>query len=585
MTLFHRFCLTSSLLAVLLFAAAPEVRAQSDGNSSGIEAAGHLIEGENALQAGEYLTAAREYRKAAELSENVDVARQATHIGMRLGFNGEALLAAARWLELDENNDEAKLVYAQLQLREGNIKEARRAYAELIDLDGENADRRLLSLMPVLSDEDPENADLLMRELAKPFKDSAIANYATSVMALQAGDAEYAIKKSVRATELEPDWLKPKLVYGRALMISGRLDEAIEFVAGIIGDNPNIDPDARMELALMYMSAGRDDDALSQVNQIQLEHAGRTDALRLMGIINFRQNNLDAAQSDFQDLLASGNYTMDAFYYLARIADFRGDPQRAVQFYSQVREGQHALVSQRRASALTAIQLDDPDEALHNLDQFADRYPEYAIDMVIAKAQLLAALERNEEALAYYDKARQFRPENEQAALSRAALLLAMDRVDEAVAGYRVAVSRWPHSALTLNALGYTLADRTDQFAEAEKLIRKALEFDPQSPAIIDSLGWVLYKTGRYEEALEQLKIAYSRFPDPEVAAHLVDVLSEMKRDDEALQLLVSAEARSPESDLLADVRERRFPGTTAASLPDPEAPAGVKPGPAADAD
>ncbi|MGI9200330.1 MAG: tetratricopeptide repeat protein [Woeseiaceae bacterium] len=584
MTLSHRICLICLLLAVLFVAAAPEVRAQSD-NDNGIAAAGHLIEGENALQAGEYLTAAREYRKAAELSENVDVARKATHIGMRLGFNGEALLAAARWLELDENNDEAKLVYAQLQLREGNIKEARRAYAELIDLEGENADRRLLSLMPVLSDEDPENADLLMRELAKPFKDSAIANYATSVMALQAGDADYAMKKSVRASELEPDWLKPKLVYGRALMISGQLDEAIEYVAGIIGDNPNIDPDARMELALMYMSAGRDDDALSQVNQIQLEHAGRTDALRLMGIINFRQNNLDAAQSDFQDLLASGSYTMDAMYYLARIADFRGDPKRAVQFYSQVREGQHALVSQRRASALTAIQLDDPDEALHNLDQFADRYPEYAIDMVIAKAQLLAALERNEEALAYYNKARQFRPENEQAALSRAALLLAMDRVDEAIAGYRVAVSRWPHSALTLNALGYTLVDRTDQYAEAEKLIRKALEFDPQSPAIIDSLGWVLYKTGRYEEALEQLEIAYSRFPDPEVAAHLVDVLSEMKRDDEALQLLVSAEARSPESDLLADVRERRFPGTKAARLSEPEAPADVEPGPAADAD
>ncbi|MGI9222366.1 MAG: tetratricopeptide repeat protein [Woeseiaceae bacterium] len=560
----HQISLICTLLTVLPMAAVQNAQA---GDDKGIEAAGHLIEGENALQAGEYLTAAREYRKAAELSENIDVARKATHISLRLGFNDEALLAVSRWIELDENDDEARLIYAQLQLREGNIKKARRAYAELIDLDGEHADRRLLSLMPILSDEDPQNADLLMRELAKPFKDSAVANYATAVMALQAGDAKYAMKKAQVATELEPDWLKPKLAYGRALMLSGELDEAIEYVAGIIGDNPTVDPDARMELALMYMSAGRDDDALSQVNQIQLEHAGRTDALRLMGIINFRQNNLDAAQRDFQDLLASGSYTMDAFYYLARIADFRGDPKRAVQFYSQVREGQHALVSQRRASALTAIQLNDPDEALHNLDQFGERYPEHAVDVVLAKAQLLAALERNEEALAYFDRATEFLPENEQAALGRAALLLAMDRVDEAVAGYRVAVSRWPRSALSLNALGYTLADRTDQYAEAEKLIRKALKYDPTSPAIIDSLGWVLYKTGKYEEALEQLEIAYSRFPDAEVAAHLVDVLAEMKRDDEALKLLVSAEVRSPDSELLADVRERRFPGTKAAKL------------------
>ena len=554
-------------------------------DDNGIAAAGHLIEGENALQAGEYLQAAREYRKAAELSDNVEIARKATHIGLRLGFNSEALLAAERWLELDEDNDEARLIYAQLQLREGDIKAARRAFADLIDLDGPNADRRLLTLMSVLAEEDPQNADLLMRELAKSFEHSAIANYATAVMALQAGDPEYAKTKALRASEIEPEWLKPKLVYGRALMIEGNLDEAIEYVAAIIGDNPTVDPDARMELALRYMSAGRDDDALSQVNQIQLEHAGRTDALRLMGIINFRQNNLDAAQSDFQDLLASGSYTMDAFYYLARIADFRGDARRAVQFYLQVREGQHALGSQRRAGALTAIQLNEPEEALHNLDQFADRYPEYAIDMVIAKAQLLAALGRDEEALEFYNRVWQYRPQNEATTLGRAALLLNMGELEQAINAYRVAVKRWPNSPTSLNALGYTLADRTDQFEEAEELIRKALKFDPESPAIIDSLGWVLYKTGKHEEALEQLEIAYSRFPDPEVASHLVDVLTELNREDEALELLVSAEARNPDSELLADVRERRVPGTEAAHAIEPEPAEETDSVPAADAD
>ncbi len=555
----HRFSPAFLLLVTLILVSPPQVQADS---SDGIEAAGHLIEGENALQSGEYLTAAVEYRKAAELSDNVDVARKATHIALRLGFNDEALLAAARWIELDEQDEEARILYAQLQLRTGNIREARRALEKLLNLDDENADRRLLSLLPILSDEDPHNADMLMRELAKPHKDSAAANYATAVMALQAGDSEYALKKAAIASEIEPNWLKPKLVYGRALLLDGKLNQAIEYTAEIIGDNPDVDPDARMELALMYMAAGRDDDALSQVNQIQLEHAGRTDALRLMGIINFRQSNLDAAQSDFQDLLASGSYTMDAFYYLARIADFRGDHKRAVQLYSQVSEGANAVTSQRRAGALTAIQLEEPDEALHQLDLFADRNPQYAVDMVIAKAQLLAALERNEEALFYYNKAKTFRPENEATALGRAALLLSMDLVNESIGAYRVAVSRWPDSPLSLNALGYTLADHTDKYDEAEKLIRKALRYDPESPAIIDSLGWVLYKRGKYEDALEQLQIAYSRFPDHEVAAHLVDVLAALERDEEALEVLASAEDQNPESELLREVRERRFPAS-----------------------
>ena len=568
----HQF---NRLFLVIVFLAAvvlPNFDGALAENDDGIAAAGHLIEGENALQAGEYLTAAQEYRKAAELSDNVDVARKATHIALRLGFNEEALLSAARWIELDEADDEARVLYTQLQIRTGNIREAEKAIKELVDLDGENGDRRLVSLLPMLSEEDPRNADLLMRELAKPFKKSAPANYATAVLALQAGDARYAMKKAALASEIEPGWLKPKLVYGRALMLSGDLDGAIDYMAGVVGDQPDIDPDARMELAIMYMSADRDDDALSQVNQIQLENAGRTDALRLMGIINFRQNNLDAAQSDFEDLLASGSFTMDAFYYLARIADFRGEPARAVQFYKQVRDGQHTLASQRRASALTAIQLGEPDDALHYLDQFADRNPEFAVDMVIAKAQLLAALGRNEEALIYYDKSMQFRPENEATALGRAALLLSMDRIDEAIDAYRVAVKRWPDSALSLNALGYTLADRTDSIDEAEKLVRRALRLDPRSPAIIDSLGWVLYKQGKHEEALEQLRIAYRGFPDPEVATHLVDVLSELGRHEEALELLADAEAQNPESDLLADVRERRFPGTKAAAVLESEA-------------
>jgi len=553
----HRRLPVCLLLAALILAAIVGVQADAD---TGIEAAGYLIDSENALQDGDYLKAAVAYRKAAELSDNVEVAQKATKMALRLGFNEEALLAVNRWLELDENNDEANVYYAQLQLRLGNIKAARRAIEKLIDTGDGKADQRLLSLLPVLSDEDPHNADLLMRSLAKPYKDSAPANYATAVMALQAGDSKYALEKSARAAELDPDWLKPKLVYGRALLLDGQLEKAIDYTARIIGDDPDPDPDARMELALMYMADRRDDDAMSQVNQILLEQPSRTDALRLLAIINFRQNHFDAAWDDFEQLLSSGDYTMDALYYLARISDIRGQLQRAIQLYSQVRSGQYAVTSQRRAGALIALRLEDPEEALRQLDLFGERNPEYAVDMVLAKAQLLTALGAYDDALVYYDKALEFRPADEGTALGRAELLLRMDRVEESIDAYRGAVGRWPESPLSLNALGYTLADRTDEFREAEKLIRKALRYDPDSPAIIDSLGWVLYKRGHNEEALEQLEKAYSQFPDPEVAAHVVDVLVAMGRDDDALELLAEAEARNPDSELLRDVRERQFP-------------------------
>jgi tetratricopeptide (TPR) repeat protein len=315
-----------------------------------------------------------------------------------------------------------------------------------------------------------------------------------------------------------------------------------------------------MELALMMMSAGRDDDALSQVNQILLEQPSRADALRLMAIINFRLDHLDAAWDDFQDLLASGRFTMDALYYLARIADYREEHDRAIRLYTQVQTGPNAVVSQRRAGALIAYELDDPERAVQQLEEFGNNSPNHAIDMILAQAQLLASLERYDEALGHYDQFVNYRPDDEGALLGRAELLLRMDRLDEALGQYRAVVKRWPDSAMSLNAYGYTLADRTEEYKQAEKLIRKALKYDPDSPAIIDSLGWVLYKLGKYDEALVELERAYEKLNDPEVAAHIVEVLHAMERSDDALAVLEAAESEDPDSKLLHDVRKRAFP-------------------------
>ena len=536
--------------------------ALADENASS-EASARILQAEIALQSNEYLKATIEYRKAAELSDSVELARKATRLGFNYGFNDEALLSAKRWVKLDKDSNEARAFLGQLYFRLDDLRNSRRQFARLIKADPEDPGKRLLSLLGYLSDErEPERADELMRSLAKPYPKSALAHYAVAVLALQADDAEYAKERATRAMELDPDYLRPKLLYARALMFEGEQDKAIEYLAHIIGDSPRPEADARMELALMYMLSGRDDDALSQVNQVLLEQGGRLDALRLMAIINFRLERLDAAWDDFQDLLASGQYRMDALYYLARIADYREQYARAVRLYKGVLFGANTVFSQRRASALLAHQLEDVDAAFELLDDFAAGSPNNAVEVVALKAQLLISLDRYDEGLALFEKAIEYRPDDEGMILGHAELLLRVGRIDEAVAEYRKALKRWPDSATALNALGYTLADRTDQYKEAEKLIRKALKIDPKSPAIIDSLGWVLHKLGRHEEALHELQRAYEKLNDHEVASHIVEVLAVLERYDEALKLLESAEKKTPDSELLNDVRERHFPAT-----------------------
>jgi len=554
--LFRRIPSFLTFSVLFLAISAPVSAEDEDRATAGV----HILQAEIALENDDYLTASQEYRKAAELSSSVDVARLATRTAFSFGFNEEGYRSATRWLDLDEDSDEALAYTAQLELRLGKVRDSQRSFKALIERGKEPADEQLLSLVSLLADEDPKDVDKLMRHLSKPYKKSAKANYAAAVTALQANQLEYAKSRALRAIELDPDWLKAKLLYARALLLQGDRDEAIDYTARIIGDDPDPDPDARMELALMLLSAGRDDDALSQVNQVLLEQASRADALRLMAIINFRQNNLDAAWDDFEDLLASGQFTMDALFYLGRIADFREEYDQAIRLYSEVRRGQNAVSAQRRASALEAYQAEDPEAGLQRLEDFGARNPQFAIDMLIARAQLLNSLQRDDEALAVFDKAIVFRPELEGLVLARAALLLSMDRVEDSIKAYREAVKRWPRSATTLNALGYTLADRTTEYSEAEKHIRSALKMDPENPAIIDSLGWVLFKRGNYTEAAEQLDIAYKKFPDHEVAAHLVEVLVALERNDDALELLASADLKDPESELLKDVRERLFP-------------------------
>ncbi len=544
-------------MACVLLSATPQHLLADDAE----ELSEHLLQAELALQKNQYQEAASEYRRAAELSDDPEIAQQATQIAYSYGFNKEALKSAKRWAKLDDENDEALLYVSQLYLRNGEIRKSQRSFEKLLKRGQQPADERLLALIPFLSQEDASLAYELMLKLAKPYKDSAEANYAVAVMALQAGEAETAGERAKKATEIEPDWVKPHLLYARAMLLSGDEDGAIDYTSRLVGDDPDPDPEARLELAIMLLSAGRDDDALSQVNQILLEQPSRTDALRLMAIINFRLDHLDAARDDFQDLLETGHYTMDALYYLGRIADRNADLKQALRYYSQVTRGSNAIISQRRAAGIIALNGDE-EEALEHLSEFAEINPNFAVDMLQSKAQLLSSLERYPEALEYYDKVVAYRPDSEGAHLGKAELLLRMDRLDDAIDLYRKTAKRWPESAMTLNALGYTLADRTDRYDEAAKLIQKALEMDPESPAIIDSWGWVLYRQGQNDEALIQLERAYERLRDPEVASHIVEVLWALERHDDAETTLANAELLFPDNGLLKSVRERLLSDT-----------------------
>ena len=157
------------LFSLTIFLSSVQVLAD-EGDSSG--ASTHVLQAERALQRNEYLIASVEYRKAAELSESVELARKATRLGFTYGFNDEALLAAKRWSKLDKKSDEARAFLGQLYFRVDDLKNSRRQFEWLIKAHPEDPGKRLLSLVGYLIDErHPKRADKLMRSLAKPYRE------------------------------------------------------------------------------------------------------------------------------------------------------------------------------------------------------------------------------------------------------------------------------------------------------------------------------------------------------------------------------------------------------------------------------
>ena len=158
-------------LAIVLAGLAAN-KAIADSESEEVSA--HVLQAEIALQRQEYKKAASEYRKAAELSHDVEIAREATRVGFSYGFTEDALRSAKRWSKLDKESDEALLFLAQLQLRQGEIKASSRSLTRLLKRSGESPDEKLIAFIPFLSQEDPQDADKLMRQLARPLENVVI---------------------------------------------------------------------------------------------------------------------------------------------------------------------------------------------------------------------------------------------------------------------------------------------------------------------------------------------------------------------------------------------------------------------------
>ncbi len=554
-----RFAISWCVLALLAAGCASEPvseRARDTGRAS-TDANSHLMVAEIALQRGEYNTAANEYVTAAQSSSEPALAQRATRVAFENAQETAAAAGARRWLELEPANLDARRYLAVATLRLHVLDESVRHFEPLLETAYASPAAGFLDLSSTLADE--ENAYGVLRVsqgLAERHQRLAEAQYAVAVAALRAYNYELAAESARKALAHDPGLIDAERLLARALVVSGQAAAGLEIArkrAQSVNDVPS-----RLELALLLSASDEDAAARAELNALLESPEARPEALRTLAGLDLAAGKLDDAAARFNELLGLGRYVGLSFYSLGMVYERRRDPLRAIRYYSRVASGPYASDAQLRAARLLASS-GARDQAIELLDAHTTEHPESAVEIAIGRARLLAEEGDADSALRILEDMAARYPDSAPLQYARSLTLERMERVDAAISTLRALLAKRSQDPVAMNALGYTLAEHKLELREAYALIRESLAMSPDNPAVQDSMGWVLHRTGQQREALKWLTGAYAAQKDGEIAAHLGETLWALGQRSQARAVWDAALANEPDHRYLLNTL-RRYP-------------------------
>lgn len=397
---------------------------------------------------------------------------------------------------------------------------------------------------------------------------AAIAEALHDLAARWPDDNEIAIASSLLA-RLEQDWRRaesfllpvlersPEDVRAIMLWTQLQLDQSVPNPLQRLEDAVAAFP-ANQELRLQYArllgSEGDYTGAREQFALLLEVDPTNPELLSTAALLDFELEFFDAAQLKFEQLIALGERPDEAHYYIGRIEMSRDRYPEAIESFAQVGPSREFRDAKARAATLLA----DTAFASDIRDFFeAQRraFPGNAEQLFLLEADALR--DWDGEALKAYDRGLTAFPRSFSLLYGRAMVHEADGELTAMETDLRRILEQDPNHAATLNALGYTLTNHTERYEEAADLIERALALSPGDPAILDSLGWVYYKLGQLAQSEALLRQAHQAFPDPEVAAHLGEVLWIQGKQIEARDIWRDGLSRVPDHSIILEAVQR----------------------------
>ncbi|MBI3562140.1 MAG: tetratricopeptide repeat protein [Gammaproteobacteria bacterium] len=515
-----------------------------------------LLTAEIAGQRGNIELAVAQYAQAARESHDPEVVERATRIAVFARDDKIALEMARLWVDLEPDNVDANQVVAAMYIRAGEVNLAKQHLERVITLSDQGADKGFMLVSALLSKEKDKNTALqVMEELIATRQDNPDALYAFSQLALLVGDLNKAHQAVEKVLRLRPKLTEAQILNSTILIRQGKKSEAFDTLQQAVDADPD-NVALRNYYARRLVDEKRYEDARTQYKHLVRAAPENQEAIYALGLLSLQMHDLDEAEGYFKRLVDKPAMQAEAYFYLGQIAEARNATETAVNNYSQVTAGQHFIEAQIRIALIDARK-GDVTKARERLHSIPAESAELEERLLLAEGEVLREAKRNTEAYEFYNYALTKQPDNNQILYARALAAEKIERLDIALADLETIVKRDPANVQALNALGYTLVDRTERYAEGMAYIQKAYKLQPDDPAILDSLGWANYRMGNHADALKYLRLAFDKLKDAEVAAHLGEVLWVTGDQDAARRIWDTALRDNSSHKLLLDVIKR----------------------------
>ncbi len=572
MLLCHRPApIAPSLAAVLAclasLLASPVGRAAIAGaGSAATEGNAAIVTAEAALQRGDCGMATTRYQQAVQQLAEPQLASHAAAVALACGQYPLARTLASRWLQLAPGDAEATLALVRADLGAQQIGEARRHFSLWLAAGAQHIPETIGALSQSAGS---ETTLAMLRDLDAPPLAAAAPQLATATLALEAWDAKLALLHAQRARAAGAGEADVAQITARAQAVLGDAK-----AAGAAARLAATGKGGRLTLAQSLMVLGQDEAAQTELQGLLTDKEAGGAAARLLAELAIERSDYAVAEQRCNGLLHDAASAPMAVYYLGLIAERRGDDDAATRDYALLMGTAFEGEGRRRTAGILYRQ-GDRDGAVRILSAPRDAEPDERIRADLAGAELLSVSGANDEALSRVNSALRRSPGNPDISYQRAVLLERAGRVGEAVAALEALHRERPLDDNVTNALGYTLADHRRDLPRAEQLIRAALAGQPDNPAVLDSLGWVLYRRGQGSAAAAALERAFRLLHDGDIGAHWGEVLWAAGKKSEAKAAWQRALAADPENPRLAATVHRYAPALSA-----PKPPPALEPAP-----